>query len=227
MNTLVPDPVMIDALLPQTQCQQCGYGGCLPYAQAIAQGEAINRCPPGGDQVIHQIALLTGRPGIALDESRGKHVPYRQVVIIDEDRCIGCTKCLPVCPVDAIVGGPKRLHHVITNRCTGCELCIAPCPVDCIRIVDVRQLRLKMDEPFDRSGARIAFERHQARASQAVDKLIDIDPLDLKQLPVDSLLAGTAQENEALQLRADASAALAKALVNARIKTKPITHLDQ
>jgi electron transport complex protein RnfB len=122
----------IDAVLPQTQCRQCGHPGCMPYAQAIAAGEAaINRCPPGGERVIRRIARITARPYEPLDATCGIH-KTRQVAVIDEARCIGCTLCIRACPVDAIVGAPKLMHTVIGEECTGCELCLAPCPVDCI-----------------------------------------------------------------------------------------------
>ena len=122
----------IDQLLPQTQCTRCGYPGCLPYAEAIAGGEAdINRCPPGGTETIIALSALTGRDLTPLDQAVGVEAAPT-VAFIDEDRCIGCTKCLPPCPVDAIVGAPRRMHTIIAEICTGCELCIAPCPVDCI-----------------------------------------------------------------------------------------------
>ena len=123
---------LIDELLPQTQCTRCGYQGCLPYAEAIASGEAgINRCPPGGTETILALAALTGRAVTPLDPENGTE-GAPTVAFIDEERCIGCTKCLPPCPVDAIVGAPRLMHTVIAELCTGCELCIAPCPVDCI-----------------------------------------------------------------------------------------------
>ena len=131
------DPVVesINALLPQTQCAQCGYPGCKPYAEAIAHGdEAINRCPPGGQDAIHSLAKLLGRDVIALDTTVGEEKPD-QLAIIDEDRCIGCKLCIQACPVDAILGTAKRMHTVISHECTGCELCIPPCPVDCIELV--------------------------------------------------------------------------------------------
>ena len=124
----------IDALLPQTQCTQCGYTGCMPYAEAIAVGEAdINRCPPGGDAGVRSLAALLSRDAIALDTTRGTHLPHR-VAVIDEEVCIGCGKCLKPCPTDAIVGASKYMHTVVASLCTGCELCIPPCPVDCIRM---------------------------------------------------------------------------------------------
>jgi len=125
----------IDALLPQTQCTRCGYTGCRPYADAIASGEAdINQCPPGGTETIIALAALTGRGLTPLNKDNGIEAAPT-VAIIDEERCIGCTKCLPPCPVDAIVGAPRVMHTVVAELCTGCELCIAPCPVDCISMV--------------------------------------------------------------------------------------------
>ena len=124
----------INALLPQTQCGQCLYPGCRPYAAAIARGEAeLNRCPPGGAATAQAIARLLDRPPRFPDPKYGATKP-RQVAWIDEERCTGCARCLPVCPVDAIVGAPRLMHTVLAAQCTGCELCIAPCPVDCIEL---------------------------------------------------------------------------------------------
>ena len=126
----------IDALLPQTQCTQCGYDGCMPYADAIAVGQAdINRCPPGGDAGIKALGALLSRVVLPLDPALRPHLPHR-VAVIDEAACIGCAKCLPPCPTDAIVGANKFMHSVVNALCTGCELCIAVCPVDCIRMAD-------------------------------------------------------------------------------------------
>ena len=130
------DPMVekIDEILPQTQCGQCGHPGCRPYAEAIAKGEEINKCPPGGEAGIKALAELLGREVIPLNAEL-EEKETETVVIIREADCIGCTKCIQACPVDAIVGSAKMMHTVITEDCTGCDLCIPPCPVDCIDIV--------------------------------------------------------------------------------------------
>jgi electron transport complex protein RnfB len=127
------DPLVekIDAILPQTQCGQCGYPGCKPYAEAISKHEApINRCPPGGDEGIKRLAELLGVEAIPFGE--GMAPKPKAVAVIDEAMCIGCTLCIQACPVDAIVGAAKQMHTVVADLCTGCELCLPPCPVDCI-----------------------------------------------------------------------------------------------
>jgi len=127
----------IDQILPQTQCGQCGYPGCRPYAEAVAKGEAeINRCAPGGEPVVSALADLLGRDPMPLAEGAEKP---KEVARIDEQECIGCTLCLQACPVDAIVGAAKSMHTVITAECTGCGLCVAPCPVECIHMVPVSE----------------------------------------------------------------------------------------
>lgn len=126
----------IDAVLPQTQCGQCGHPGCKPYAQAIANGEAINKCPPGGQDTIDQLAELLNVESIPLDAEHGIE-DVRKVAYIREDECIGCTKCIQACPVDAILGAAKLMHTVIVDECTGCDLCVEPCPVDCIDMIPV------------------------------------------------------------------------------------------
>ena len=135
------DPVVeqIDALLPQTQCAQCGYPGCRPYAEAIAADEAdINQCPPGGESTIQALADLLGQDPKPLNPEHGEH-SEKTVVVIDEQVCIGCTLCIQACPVDAILGASKHMHTVIAAECTGCKLCLPPCPVDCIDMVPVQQ----------------------------------------------------------------------------------------
>jgi len=124
----------IDALLPQTQCGKCGHSGCLPYAEEISAGGAINKCPPGGSSTIAQLAGLLHRDIIPLNPENGIE-SERLVAYIREDECIGCTKCITACPVDAILGASKRMHTVIIDECTGCDLCVAPCPVDCIDLL--------------------------------------------------------------------------------------------
>ena len=127
----------IDAILPQTQCGQCGFPGCKPYAQAIAAGEAeINQCPPGGEDGIRKLADLLGVEPKPLNAEHGA-VKQKSVAFIDEAICIGCTLCIQACPVDAIAGAPKQMHTILAAECTGCELCVAPCPVDCISMVAI------------------------------------------------------------------------------------------
>lgn len=133
------DPIVdqIDAILPQTQCGQCGYPGCRPYAQAIANGDDINKCPPGGHTTIQELAALLDVPAPELDAEHGVESDVKKVAFIREDECIGCTKCIQACPVDAILGAAKHMHTVIVDECTGCDLCVEPCPVDCIDMVAV------------------------------------------------------------------------------------------
>jgi electron transport complex protein RnfB len=130
------DPLVeqIDELLPQTQCGQCGYPGCKPYAEAIANGDVINKCPPGGDATIKRLADLMGVEATSLDAAHGQE-DVKKVAFIREDECIGCTKCIQACPVDAILGAAKQMHTVIADECTGCDLCVEPCPVECIDMI--------------------------------------------------------------------------------------------
>ncbi|MGQ0530439.1 MAG: RnfABCDGE type electron transport complex subunit B [Panacagrimonas sp.] len=124
---------LLDALLPQTQCTRCGYPACRPYAEALAAGTTeINRCPPGGTAGIDRLARELGRPALPLDPDCGVEKMVETVARVIEADCIGCTKCIQACPVDAIVGAMNLMHTVITEECNGCELCIPPCPVDCI-----------------------------------------------------------------------------------------------
>jgi len=125
----------INNILPQTQCGQCGYPGCRPYAEAIANGEAINKCPPGGESGVQALADLLDLEPLPLDEEHGEAKKVTTVAFIREDECIGCTKCIQACPVDAILGAAKQMHTVIISECTGCDLCVEPCPVDCIDMI--------------------------------------------------------------------------------------------
>ena len=124
--------------MPQTQCGQCGHPGCRPYAEAIAQGEDINKCPPGGEETIQALADLLGRDPLPLDAEEDSSGSEKRVAYIREDECIGCTKCIQACPVDAILGAAKLMHTVIVDECTGCDLCVEPCPVDCIDMLPVK-----------------------------------------------------------------------------------------
>ena len=152
----------IDALLPQTQCTRCGYQGCRPYAQAIAGGAAADQpVPAGWRATIAALAQLTGRPVLPLNPDNGAEGP-ELVAQIDEEPCIGCAKCLPPCPVDAILGAPKQMHTVLLALCTGCELCIAPCPVDCISMVPRTQLHAPAPAPAEN---RARFAVHNSRAA--------------------------------------------------------------
>ncbi|WP_266169000.1 RnfABCDGE type electron transport complex subunit B [Dyella subtropica] len=167
----------IDALLPQTQCEQCGFHGCRPYAEAIARGEAeINQCPPGGAAGILKLATLLGREPLPLDSEHGVEKPRTLARIVEAD-CIGCTKCIQVCPVDAIVGSAKLMHTVIADDCTGCELCVPACPVDCIVLEPMPMAQVEdithadsARRHFQRREARLAGEQAQREAELAARK---------------------------------------------------------
>ncbi len=162
----------IDLLLPQTQCERCGYPGCRPYAEAVASGAAINRCPPGDRATIEALASLLGRNAIPLDPELAPIDPDA-VALIEESRCIGCALCLPVCPVDAIVGAAGYLHSVVARQCTGCELCIVACPVDCIAMVKApdapRRANMAVHTAKDATRAdesRRRFAAHRRRLAE-------------------------------------------------------------
>ena len=155
----------IDALLPQTQCTKCGFDGCRPYAEAIAAGRAgINQCPPGVAPGIAKLAALTGQPPLPLNPANGLEQALR-TAIIDESLCIGCTLCIQACPVDAIVGAPRRMHSVIAAWCNGCDLCVAPCPMDCIAMVPVQPPRAWTEADASESRAR-----HETRRRRLADE---------------------------------------------------------
>ena len=159
LATPTPLGSRIDALLPQTQCTRCGYADCRAYAEAVAAGMAdIDRCPPGGDATIAALAALTGRPIKPLDRACGEYAPLA-VARIDEGACIGCTLCIAACPVDAIIGGPKRMHSILASLCSGCGLCVAPCPVACIDMQPA-------GHPWTSADADAARARHEARRAR-------------------------------------------------------------
>jgi Na+-translocating ferredoxin:NAD+ oxidoreductase subunit B len=202
----------IDAALPQTQCQRCGYPDCAQYAQAIADGVAeINQCPPGGVEGVQRLARLTGRPALPLNPTHGIEGPVT-VAVIDEDWCIGCTLCIKACPTDAIVGANKRMHTVIEPYCTGCELCIPVCPVDCISLDNVSgertgwagwspQLAAQGKARYEARQIRVAREKveHDARLEAkaeakladltAASKLTEPAALDRKRAVIEAALA--------------------------------------
>ena len=147
----------VNALLPQTQCGQCSYPGCRPYAEAIVAGEAINKCPPGGEATIHQLADLLNLEALPLDAEHGVEKP-KTVAYIHEDECIGCTKCIQACPVDAILGAAKLMHTVIASECTGCDLCVEPCPVDCIDMIELPTTLQNWSWPLPQQTSIIATD---------------------------------------------------------------------
>jgi electron transport complex protein RnfB len=187
----------IDAILPQTQCEQCGFHGCRPYAEAIARGEAeINQCPPGGVAGIEKLAALLQRPLLALNPEHGIEKPRTLARIVEAD-CIGCTKCIQACPVDAIVGASKLMHTVIEDDCTGCELCVPACPVDCIVLLP---MPLAQINDAHAEAAREHFQRREARLQhQHAEREAE---LAARKAAVD----GNAKRNPALEALARAQA---------------------
>lgn len=159
------DALRIDALLPQTQCTRCGYPACLAYAQAIARDEAdIDQCPPGGAAAIRDLAALLGRAAKPLNPVHGVE-KLAEIALIDEEACIGCTKCILVCPVDAIIGASKMMHTIIEQECSGCELCIPACPVDCIAMIAPHAQDAGIDDGEALRSVRASqyHRRYQAR----------------------------------------------------------------
>ncbi|WP_460142292.1 electron transport complex subunit RsxB [Pseudomonas sp. S3_B08] len=218
----------IDALLPQTQCGKCGHPGCKPYAQGIVDGEPINKCPPGGEETIAALADLLKIPVLELDISRGPAPP--QIAFIREAECIGCTKCIQACPVDAIVGAAKLMHTVLIDECTGCDLCVAPCPVDCIEMhplpantipvvgglaFDLEEQRARAEkrdharQRFERRNQRLLHEEQQKQAEREARAARAAQPQVSTADPVQAAL-----ERVRAQKAANADAALKKAKVD-------------
>lgn len=164
----------IEDLLPQTQCTKCGYAGCRPYAEAIAEGSAAyNQCPPGGAEGVARLARLLGKPVIPINPVHGLE-RERPVALIDESVCIGCTLCIQACPVDAIVGAAKQMHTVIAELCTGCDLCVPPCPVDCIAMIPVTPGKTGWDA-WSQQAANAARRRHDQRTARLQREKADND----------------------------------------------------
>lgn len=171
MNSIHFAPItdQIDALLPQTQCGLCGYQGCRPYADAIARGMAdINQCAPGGRAGITALANLLGRKVIPLNPAFGDEQP-RLLAVIDEAECIGCTRCIPACPVDAIIGASKQMHSVIAGECTGCKLCVVECPVDCIEMQPATGINYDPNQARKRYQAKL--QRQAALEAKKLERI--------------------------------------------------------
>lgn len=219
----------IDAVLPQTQCTKCGYDGCLPYATAIANEQApINRCPPGGDVGIVQLAEITGLPTIPLDTSCGE-TQALHVAVIDEAHCIGCTLCIRACPVDAIIGANKFMHTVIPDLCSGCNLCIPVCPVDCIQMVPANKEWTRLDADDARSRhqhrarrlvlqAELEEQRLNQHSSRPTDILSTADTV-AEQLHAEDKQSGILEDNQAASKAKSAAIAMALARARARRQT--------
>ena len=164
----------IDAILPQTQCRLCEYNGCRPYANAIANdGESIDKCLPGGTKVLEKIANLTKQDAKPLMASMEQKAKPAMLAVIREDECIGCTKCIQHCPVDAIAGTAKQMHVIITDECTGCELCIAPCPVDCIDMITINGPSSESEKQNNADHARMRFENRNERLARNEKRLAE------------------------------------------------------
>jgi len=152
----------IDKILPQTQCRECGYDGCMPYAKAmIEENAAINLCPPGGSSTLKKLAALTGQSADPYFDEMNAKTRKPEIAVIDEAQCIGCTKCITACPVDAIIGAGKKMHTILQQECTGCGLCVPPCPVDCIDIKEIPAFT------FMKEKSRIRYQVKNARAEKA------------------------------------------------------------
>ena len=219
----------IDALLPQTQCGKCGHPGCKPYAEGIAQGEAINKCPPGGQETIAGLAQLLRVPVLELDTSRGE--APAQVAYIREAECIGCTKCIQACPVDAIVGAAKLMHTVIIDECTGCDLCVAPCPVDCIEMRPATAVlpivgglaandRQRHERGLKRDRARRRYEQRNARLQrEEAHKLAERLARTKRSAPIAPVLADSAAAaRDAAVKKAKITVAMSRAQLHKSLK---------
>jgi len=227
MNSQIALIQNIDALLPQTQCGLCGHrDGCLPYAKSIAEGEEANKCVPGGQPVADALATLLKRPQLLAEESvwpiQSDGRPQRMKAIIREDECIGCTKCISACPVDAIIGSGKLMHSILTDLCTGCELCIPPCPVDCIDLIEddpvIPNETLRISEQNDlRSRYYSHIQREEQRRINRKGPVVraNIDTALFAQFSaqddrVPDILIAQIEDKPAIQLNAQSTIELAK-----------------
>lgn len=205
-------PEAIDACLPQTQCTRCGYPRCRAYAEAVAAGGAdFNQCPPGGDVTIAALARLLGSAPKPLDPAFGSHTP-RQRAVIDESVCIGCRKCIDVCPVDAILGARKRMHSVLDADCNGCALCLPACPVDCIALTPVA-MPVVTDSPWP-AYTRTEVERWRTRTAARLARLAK------KMKPARTVKTTAAPADERARMRAEIRAAVARVRTRKTARTK-------
>ena len=220
MNSQISLIQQIDALLPQTQCGLCGHrDGCLPYAQSITDGEDANKCVPGGQPVADALATLLNRTKLIAEESvwpiQNDGRPQRMKAVIREDECIGCTKCISACPVDAIIGSGKLMHTVLTDLCTGCELCIPPCPVDCIDLIeDIQVIPTEILRNTEQNDLRSRYYAHIQREevrritrkgpvvraeidtqlfSQFSEQIQELPSIELSQKPIDNVVSADAK----------------------------------
>ncbi len=215
MTDLIPLVDVIDALLPQTQCTKCGYQGCRPYAEAIAAGDAINKCPPGGAAGISKLAALLQQPEIPLDTTHGEEPQQLLVAFIREEDCIGCTKCIQACPVDAILGAAKLMHTVIADICTGCDLCVAPCPVDCIDMIPAANQQPSPQQVEEKANlSRERFNRRNRRLQKLAEEK-SARKRARQGTPDVNAAMKAAQEKVAAQSTADVRAKLERALASA------------
>jgi electron transport complex protein RnfB len=206
-SSRIPLVDQIEALLPQTQCGKCLHPGCRPYAEGIAKGEAINHCVPGGADTIADLAALLDKPVLMLDPAYGIEPHTRRVAYIREAECIGCTKCIQACPVDAIVGAAKLMHTVLSDECTGCDLCIAPCPVDCIDIRDFPKVTDKAQKRVIADHNRARYEARNARlAREQADKAAAV------------MTAAVTDKPDAAAKTGDKSLVIAAALARSNLK---------
>lgn len=197
MNVLIEK---IDSVLPQTQCGLCSYNGCRPYAAAIAlQHETIDRCPPGGVKTLLKLSEITGQDATSYISEMEKKAKPPMLAVIREDECIGCTKCIQACPVDAIVGAAKQMHTIIAAECTGCELCVKPCPVDCIDMITLSS----RNEIEQQHKAELARNRYEFR-NQRLEKNLEREKLETKQKLQQQVLSARKAEIQAAVARAKA-----------------------
>lgn len=231
MNSIISLTQQVDAVLPQTQCGLCGHrDGCLPYAKSIVEGEDANKCIPGGQPVADQLAALLNRPILVAEESvwpvQADGRPQRMKAIIREDECIGCTKCISACPVDAIIGSGKLMHSILTDLCTGCELCIPPCPVDCIDLVeDTRELPSEVQRQTEQDQLRTRYyahiQRQESRRSTRKGPIVRaaIDSDVFEQLKADQTIEDHATDvPSSTQAPLDAKSVIEFAKIRSQIK---------